>query len=114
MTYTDMINQNDSLMQGGLSYSICTRNLAGLTPTSIAVLVAAGQDRAAPTSMISLHHFQGAAARIPVTDTGLGQRHDHLMVEIIAAWQPNDNDTPHRAWANDLDAALAQDALPGG
>jgi hypothetical protein len=64
--------------------------------------------------MISIHHFHGAATRIPITDTAFGLRRDHLMVEIIAAWQPGDQDTAHRSWADDLDAALTPDALPGG
>ena len=114
MTYQAMISQNDSLVPAGLSWSIRSRNLPGLTPTSIAALVLAGGHRTSPASMISIHHFHGAASRIPVADTAFGQRHDHLMVEIVAAWRPDDDGAPHRAWAGDLDAALTQDALPGG
>ena len=114
MTYPEMIIQNDNLMQDGLSYSIRSRNLAGLTPTSIAAMVTAGGHRTSPASMISIHHFHGAATRVPISDTAFGQRHDHLLVEIIAAWRPDEDATAHRAWADDLDAALAQDALPGG
>lgn len=114
MPYATMIASNDALMQNGLCYSIRSRNLDALTPTVIATLVAAGANRTSPASMISLHHFHGAASRVPVTDTAFGLRRDHLMVEIIAAWQSTDDDTAHRAWAADLDAALTPDALPGG
>ncbi len=114
VSYAAMIAGNDALMQDGLYYRIRSRNLDGLTPTSIAALISAGANRTSPASMISIHHFHGAAARIPITDTAFGLRRDHLMVEIIAAWPPTDDDTAHRAWADDLDAALAPDALPGG
>ena len=112
--YAAMIGQNDSMVPAGLSWSIRSRNLPGLTATSIAALVAAGQTRTSAANMVSIHHFHGAASRIPVTSTPFGQRHDHLMVEVVAAWRPDNDGTPHRAWADDLDAALAQDALPGG
>ena len=114
MSVAAMIAGNDALMQDGLAYIIRSRNLDGLTPTSIASLISAGTNRTSPASMISIHHFHGAATRVPPTDTAFGLRRDHLMVEVIAAWQPSDDDTAHRAWADDLDTALAPDALPGG
>ncbi len=114
MSYSAMIAGNDTLMQDGLAYSIRSRNLDGLTRAAIASLITAGANRTSPASMISIHHFHGAATRVPITDAAFGLRRDHLMVEIIAAWQPSDDDTAHRAWADDLDTALAPDALPGG
>lgn len=114
VTCAEMISKNDTLVPDGLCWSIRSRNLPGLTPTSIAALIAAGRDRTSPANMISIHHFHGAATRIPITDTAFGQRHDHLMVEIVAAWKPGDDDTAQRSWADALDADLTQDALPGG
>ena len=37
------------------------------------------------------------------------------MVEIVAAWEPDDgNAAMHAAWPDAVSAALAPDALPGG
>lgn len=113
-SYAAMIAENEKLVPAGLSWSIRSRNLPGLTGTSVAALAAAAGTRTSVASMVSIHHFHGAASRNPVTSTPFGQRHDHLMVEVLAAWQPDDDGTPHRAWADDLDAALAKDAFPGG
>jgi hypothetical protein len=60
-----------------------------------------------------LHHFHGAAARVPSTATAFALRRDHLLVELVAAWDPGDG-TPHREWADAQSQALAPFALPGG
>ncbi len=69
-----------------------------------------------PFSLIALHHFHGAAARVPVTDTAFGLRRDHLLVEVLAAWQPSASDSgaPHRQWARAVAEELAPFGLPGG
>jgi hypothetical protein len=36
------------------------------------------------------------------------------MVEIVAAWEPQDDETRHRAWANRASTDLAACAIPGG
>lgn len=66
-------------------------------------------------SAILLHHFHGAAARVPLDSTAFGIRRNHLMTEIIASWAPDDADAHrHVAWADSVSAALAPHALPGG
>jgi hypothetical protein len=50
-----------------------------------------------------------------VADTAFGNRDPHLMIEIIAQWEPGDTQAAeHRAWADDLATALELEALPGG
>lgn len=69
-----------------------------------------------PFSAIVLHHFHGAAARVPITATAFGLRQQHLLVEIIAAWEPSadKNGYIHRCWAESVSRTLAPAALPGG
>src|SRR5262249_32713934 len=69
-----------------------------------------------PLSAISVHHFHGAAARVPVGDTAFALRRDHLVVEVVAAWEPaaGDDGTRHRQWARALADTLSPHALPGG
>lgn len=75
----------------------------------------AGSTLTSPHSAVSVHSLHGAAARVPVTETAFGNRAPHLMVEIIALWEPGDTRAAdHRAWASNLTGALEPDALPGG
>jgi hypothetical protein len=93
-----------------------TRWLPDLTPDVIATLVAAGSTRTSPISVIALHHFHGAATRVPLDATAFGLRREHFLVEIVAAWEPDigGNSVLHRQWARNLSDALAPSALPGG
>jgi FAD/FMN-containing dehydrogenase len=62
-----------------------------------------------------VHSLHGAATRVPVADTAFGNRDPHLMIEIIALWEPGDpRAAEHRAWAGNLAGALEPEALPGG
>ena len=94
-------------------YAIRTRNLAALTPGAVRALVDAAAQRTSSLSAISLHHFHGAACRVPVDSTAFGTRQEHFMAEIIASWLPEDGD-PHRRWADTTAEALVPHALPGG
>jgi FAD/FMN-containing dehydrogenase len=116
MTCADMLGMFDGHVVDGRHYAIQTRWLPKLTRNSIAALVAGGTSRTSPFSGIVLHHFHGAAARVPAAATAFGLRREHFLVELIAAWEPGatDNGDAHRQWAERLSAALAPAALPGG
>jgi FAD/FMN-containing dehydrogenase len=103
----------------GRHYAIRTRNLAGLTPPAVDVLIAAAAARTSPLSAINLHHFHGAAARVPLPATAFGIRQPHFMAEIIASWRPAagqdaDSAAAHRRWADNTAEQLSRYALPGG
>jgi hypothetical protein len=66
-----------------------------------------------PLSGVVVHHFHGAAARVPVESTAFRIRQNHLMVEVVGWWTPGVS-TPHQAWVESVDDALSTDALPGG
>jgi hypothetical protein len=51
---------------------------------------------------------------IPARDTAFALRRDHLLVEILAAWEPSPDDdgTAHRAWPEALSGQLAPSRCP--
>jgi FAD/FMN-containing dehydrogenase len=48
----------------------------------------------------------GAAARVPSDATAFAHRQRRLMVNVAAVYASADEDTVHRAWAEDAAAAL--------
>jgi hypothetical protein len=113
MPYGDAIRMFDAQVVNGRHYAIRTRWLPGLDPNSTAVLVAAGSTLTSPYSLLVLHHFHGAAARVPSTATAFALRRDHLLVELVSAWDPGDG-RRHREWTDTYSRALAPFSLPGG
>jgi FAD/FMN-containing dehydrogenase len=113
-TCRDLLHANDA--QGKLTgrhVTARTHWLPRLTPAAIAALVEAGETLNSALSGVSVHHFHGAAARVPVERTAFGLRQDHLMAEIVAWWEPGES-TPHQMWVDSAAKALVVDALPGG
>ena len=100
----------------GRHYGMRTRWLADLSDGSTAALAEAGSAFTSPFSAIAVHHFHGAASRVPTHGTAFGLRRDHFLVEMLAAWEPNDGDdgSAHRQWSQELFERLASYALPGG
>jgi FAD/FMN-containing dehydrogenase len=116
-TYTEMLAPIDAQLAevAGWHWEIRTRSLPMLTPGAIDATIAAVARRTSPHSMVNWHHFHGAATRIPADATAFGLRQDHVMVEIIACWEPDgSNGAAERRWAHDLWKSLAPFALPGG
>ena len=118
--YGEPLRQADAMFaRDGRHYAIRTRNLTGLTPQTVDVLTAAAAARTSALSAINLHHFHGAAARVPLPATAFGVRQPHFMAEIIACWRPAagqdaDGAAPHRQWADTAAEQLSPHALPGG
>lgn len=114
LTYLELLNLLDPFVVNGDHYSIRTRNLPDYTPDAVAALVHAGSTLTSPLSGIPIHHFHGAATRVPIDSTAFGVRQGHLTVEIVAAWEEGDDSAPHLAWADATSTALAPASLPGG
>ncbi|MCX4746156.1 FAD-binding oxidoreductase [Kitasatospora sp. NBC_01287] len=114
--YLQVASLFDDSIQNGRHTEMRTRWIPGHTTESIEVLTEAAARMTAPFSGLYLHHFHGAATRVPVADTAFGLRRDHLLVEIAASWAPGTEARAeaHRAWARSLSADLAALALPGG
>jgi FAD/FMN-containing dehydrogenase len=113
MTYGEMLGQWDAHVVGGQHWAVRTRTLPGFTPKIIDALVEAGRTRTSPRSLLPIHHCHGASTRIPSDETAFANRREHFVVEIVAGWSPGDG-AAHRAWANEVSAALAPHAMPGG
>jgi hypothetical protein len=120
MDYGESLRRADEMFaRDGRHYAIRTRNLPGLTTGTVGALVAAAAARTSPLSAINLHHFHGAAARIPLSATAFGFRQPHFMTEIVASWRPvagqeADSADAHRRWAVATAEQLSPHALPGG
>jgi FAD/FMN-containing dehydrogenase len=117
MTYAEILAPIDAWLAEAADchWEIRTRSLPALMPGAIDAIIRAIARKTSPHSAVAFHHFHGAATRIPAEAIAFGLRHEHFMVEIIAAWEPDgSNDTTHRRWAQDLWQSLAPFALPGG
>ena len=114
--YADLIKMFDAVAVPGRHYEARTRWLAKLSSEAVTAMRAAVSAQTSPFSMIALHYFHGAPARMADAATPFGLRREHFMAEIIACWEPrpNENGASHRLWAQNLCAALAPYALPGG
>jgi len=104
----------DPFIVDGRHNSVPTRWLPAPTEEVCAVLTDAAARATSPLSSLTLHHFHGAATRVPVASTAYGLRSEHLLVEIISTWEAGDLGDVHRQWAQDLAVALDAHALPGG
>ncbi|MFJ4470804.1 FAD-binding oxidoreductase [Streptomyces sp. NPDC089424] len=110
----ELLHRNDAWgAVTGLHFTARSRSVAALTPHVVEALTGAARGITGPMSGVLLHHFHGAATRVPVESTAFGLRQRHLMVEIVAGWEAGDA-APHRAWAESVADSLAPDALPGG
>jgi hypothetical protein len=114
MRYGAMLGQFDPFVITGRHYELRTRTVHCLSDAIIDTLLRAGASRTSVFSGIAIHHFHGAATRVPLGDSAFGFRSDHLVVEVVAAWDPDDDAEPHRRWAETVYAELGPDSLEGG
>jgi FAD/FMN-containing dehydrogenase len=121
MAYPDLLRMFDSGAVGGNRYALDTRWLGELTDEAIEVLTEGAVSCPSPLSLLALHHFHGAAARVAPEATAFALRQDHLLAEVIAAWAPGPDGedpavtaAPQLEWVERTSAALAPGALPGG
>src|SRR5262249_29719625 len=116
MSPFELLGMFDAQIVVGRHYAAQTRWLSALTPAAIADIATAWNNRTSSLSAIVMHYFRGAATRVAPAATAFGLRRPHIMVEIIAAWNPDaDADaSAHRQWTRDASRILADRALPGG
>ena len=113
-SYAGLLSQFDAHAVAGRHYAVRTRSVGRFTPEVIGALCTAGEHQTSRYSGVAVHHFHGAATRVPLGSTAFGVRTPHRMIEIVAAWQPDDDKTAHLAWADRVAAELAPHALRGG
>jgi FAD/FMN-containing dehydrogenase len=115
MPYGQMLGMFDAHMVDGNHYTIRTRTVSDYSPQVVEALLEAGNIRTSPFTGIAIHHFHGAATRIPTTATAFATRDPHFVIEIIAGWRPDDPEPErHAVWADSVSDALAPAASPGG
>ncbi len=116
VAYDALCRALDALAPKGRHYFLQTRSLDTLRAETIEILIEQARQFSSPFSMLSVHHFHGAASRLPLSKTAFGLRQDHLMIEIIAAWdqQSGQEDPKHVQWTRKGSHALAPYALQGG
>jgi FAD/FMN-containing dehydrogenase len=113
--YPDLLRMFDEGMVDGHRYALGTRWLGELSDDDVAALAEGAATRSSPFSLLALHHFHGAAARVAPDATAFALRREHLLAEVIAAWPPGpEGEQPHRAWVRQVTDTLAPGALPGG
>jgi hypothetical protein len=116
-TYLDLLAQFDAWVEAteGCHWELRTRSLPALTVGAADAIIGAKARAASPYCAVFWHHFHGAATRIAPDGAAFGLRREHLMVEIVAGWNPDGDDgAAHQRWAHDLWQSLAPFALPGG
>jgi FAD binding domain/Berberine and berberine like len=116
VAYDALVHTIDALFPKGRHYFGQTQSLDGLRAETIEALVESAQRFSSPFSAISIHHFHGAASRVAASETAFAPRQDHLMVELVAGWEPQspEEDQRHVQWAQSSSEALAPYALKGG
>ncbi|MEV1043908.1 FAD-binding oxidoreductase [Streptomyces sp. NPDC049916] len=113
-TLKDLLGQFDQAVPSGMHWTLRTRSVASLTPEITDILTRAAGDRPGPGAGLGMRRFHGAATRVGADDTAFGRRTPHILVEISAGRSPEEDPGPYRAWAEQVRAALAPHALPGG
>ncbi|GAB3931831.1 FAD-dependent oxidoreductase [Kribbella albertanoniae] len=101
------LREFDGAFPDGVTYAIRTRNVAGFTPDVVTALLEAYAARTSPGTFINIHHFHGAASRMPIRKSAFGLRDDHFMLEFIEVGGDG-------KWARAASTLLAPYSLPGG
>jgi FAD/FMN-containing dehydrogenase len=116
VTYNALIRGQDALAPKGRHYYTQTQSLKNLQTEAIEVLIEQGLPLPSPFSLIALQHFHGAASRVGASETAFALRQDHLMVQMVAAREPQSTDEEQRyiQWTQNLSQALAPHAFKGG
>ncbi|WP_051334632.1 FAD-binding oxidoreductase [Bradyrhizobium sp. Ai1a-2] len=116
MSYQELIQSFDARVANDKHYALETRWMPALNPEAISALIEGGASRTSPFSTIILQHFRGLPTQFAPDSTAFGLRREHVLVEIIAGWDPTagDNGSVHKRWARDLCQTLAPMSLPGG
>jgi hypothetical protein len=117
LTYTEMLAPFDAQMEQAerCHWELRTRWLPGLVSGAIDALISAVERKRTPYTAVYWHHFHGTGTRVAAEATAFGVRQEHLMLEIVAGWEPGGtNEAVHRQWAPDLWESLTPFAMRGG
>jgi len=114
VTYEGAMDFFDAHVVDGRHHRIRVQSVERLTDDVASLLIEAARTVTSSYSAVTIHHSHGAASRVPLGETAFGVRQDHLVFEIIAAWEAAEPGDVHRRWADALSDNIAPLALPGG
>jgi hypothetical protein len=114
MTLPEVLALLDEHIVDGLHNETRNHWMSTVDDEAIDLLVTGAAHLTSPYSALAIHQFHGASSRVPAADTAWALRRDHLLLEIISTWDPDDDATPHRRWAREMREVIAPHALPGG
>jgi FAD/FMN-containing dehydrogenase len=109
-TLAEILKEAEKRTMKGIHWIVRTVTLPVFSPEAFHIIQTAMENRSSPLSWIAAHPFYGAGEKVAIKSTAFGIRSRHFMVGIYAAWQLGDA-TPHRAWADQTEAALKPFAL---
>nr|MDZ8003366.1 FAD-binding oxidoreductase [Nostoc sp. DedSLP05]MDZ8100880.1 FAD-binding oxidoreductase [Nostoc sp. DedSLP01] len=114
VTYNALIHRAE-IAPKGRHYYTQTQSLNGLQTETIEVLIEQSLPFSSPFSIVGLINFHGAASRVGAYETAFALRQDHLLVNILAGWEPQSPDEEqHIQWAQNISRSLAPYAFKGG
>jgi FAD/FMN-containing dehydrogenase len=117
MPYERSLSAFDAFLANGQRTFMETCWLPELNRDGIDVFIQTAESAVSPGCAIFTHEFKGAATRVAADATAFGQRGDHVLVEILAAYIDRSNkieEQRHRQWASTARHAFDAAALPGG
>src|SRR5262249_35068161 len=116
MTYGRSLTLFDAFIVKGNRTFMETCSLPSLAGAGISAFIETMETAPSPGCGLITHEFRGAASRVPVEATAFGNRQDHLVVEILAAFPDRSaplDEQRHRLWAREALEAFDAMALPG-
>jgi FAD/FMN-containing dehydrogenase len=114
MPYSGQLRLLDPFIEWGRHCEMRTRTVATLNQGAVQAIIRAGDTRTSRFSGVVVHHFHGAATRVPVTRTAFGRREPHHVIELLAAWHGTEDGTDHHRWIQTAYQTLEPYALAGG
>ncbi|QFZ21683.1 FAD-binding oxidoreductase [Saccharothrix syringae] len=114
MSPLEVLGLLDAVVVDGRHTVAANRQLPEVGEEAAEVLVDAAARIPSPHSGVFVHHFHGAAARVPVASTAFALRRPHNLVEVVGTWEAGEDGAAHRAWVERLSADLAPLSLAGG
>ncbi|MGM1064476.1 FAD-binding oxidoreductase, partial [Saccharothrix sp. Mg75] len=114
MTPFEVLGLLDATVVDGRHTVAANRQLPEITDEVAEVLVDAAERITSPYSGVFVHHFHGAATRVPSSATAFALRREHNLVEVVGTWEVGEDGDRHREWVERLSADLAPHSLPGG
>ena len=116
MTYGALLAAFDPYIVNGRRTFMDTCWLPELGSTAIDIFIHAMEAAVSPGCAIFTHEFKGAASLVPEEATAFGLRRDHVLVEILAAYDDRcdkSEEERHWQWVRATRHAFDALALPG-